>query len=214
MARRLLTFTVTRSGDTTGAITFSGTFDKGTTNAADFGGTLPSSAFNGTIAAGATSAAVTIVISGDTTAEASESFTLTLNSATNSSATVTIGAATATGTIANDDGGGTIISSNTSSISFGNNDHVTIQQGVTVSGSNAATWTGGSAGQSAILDNFGNISGTKRGISTGDDASNPPRKLDDQQRSRRDHSGHQGCHQDLEPWWDRYWYADHHQRRN
>lgn len=162
---KTMTFTVTRSGDTTGAISFSGTFDKGTTDAADFGGTLPSSMFNGTIAAGATSATVTVTISGDTTPEPSRSFTLTLTSASNPSATVTIGTAAATGTIANDDGG-TVVSSNASSLTIGNNDHVTILSNVTVSGSTAVTWTGGGTAPGAILDNFGNISGSTRAIST------------------------------------------------
>ena len=128
-----LTFIITRSGDTTGAVSFSGTFAQGSTNAADFGGTLPASTFSGTIAAGATSATVTVTISGDTTPEPSESFTLTLTSASNPNAAVTIGTAAATGTIINDDG--TVVSGNTSSISLGNNDHVTILSNVTVSGS-------------------------------------------------------------------------------
>ncbi|MEH2513014.1 Ca2+-binding RTX toxin-like protein [Nitrobacteraceae bacterium AZCC 1564] len=162
---KALTFTVTRSGDTTGAISFSGSFDKGSTNAADFGGTLPASTFSGTIAAGATSATITITISGDATPEQSESFTLTLTSASNPSATVTIGTASATGTIANDDGG-TVVSSNTSSFIIANNDHVTILSNVTVSGSTAVTWTGGGTAPGAILDNFGTISGSTRGIST------------------------------------------------
>ncbi len=162
---KTLTFTVTRSGDTTGAISFSGTFDKGGTNAADFGGTLPASAFSGTIAAGATSTTITITISGDTTLSSPESFTLTLTSASNPSATVTIGTSAATGTIANDDGG-TVVSSNTSSLTIGNNDHVTILSNVTVSGSTAVTWTGGGTAPGAILDNFGNISGSTRAIST------------------------------------------------
>jgi VCBS repeat-containing protein len=160
-----LTFTVTRSGGTTGAVSFSGTFGAGTTNAADFGGTLPGSTFNGIIAAGATSVTVTITISGDTTAEPDESFNLTLTSVSNPSAIVAIGTASATGTITNDDG--TIISSNSSTaITLVNNDHVTIASGVTLSGSTPVTWNGGSTSPGALLDNFGTISGTDRGVYT------------------------------------------------
>ncbi|MDB5518411.1 MAG: Hemolysin-type calcium-binding region, partial [Tardiphaga sp.] len=160
-----LTFTVTRSGGTTGAVSFSGTFGAGTTNAADFGGTLPGSTFNGIIAAGATSVTVTIAISGDTTAEGDESFNLTLTSVSNPSATVAIGTAGATGTITNDDG--TIISINSSTaITLVNNDHVTIASGVTLSGSTPVTWNGGSTSPGALLDNFGTISGTDRGVYT------------------------------------------------
>ena len=63
---RTLTFTVLRSGGTTGAVSFSGTFAAGSTSAADYGGTLPASTFSGSIAAGASSATVTITISGTT----------------------------------------------------------------------------------------------------------------------------------------------------
>jgi autotransporter passenger strand-loop-strand repeat protein len=162
---KTLTFTIQRSGGTTGALSFSGSFAAGTTNAADYGGTLPASTFSGTIAAGATSATVTITISGDTTGEGDESFSLTLNSATNPSASVTIGTATATGTITNDDG--TVVSGNSSTaITLSNNDHVTIQAGVTLSGSTPVTWTGGSTAPGALLDNFGTVTGTSRAIYT------------------------------------------------
>ncbi|MDP1909227.1 MAG: hypothetical protein Q8K85_13080, partial [Hyphomicrobium sp.] len=60
---QILTFTVVRSGGTTGAVSFSGTFAAGSTDAADYGGTLPASTFSGSIAAGASSATVTITIS-------------------------------------------------------------------------------------------------------------------------------------------------------
>jgi VCBS repeat-containing protein len=160
-----LTFTVTRSGGTTGVVSFSGTFGAGTTNAADFGGTLPGSTFSGTIADGATSTTVTIIISGDTTPESDESFNLTLTSVSNPSATVAIGTAGATGTITNDDG--TIISSNSSTaITLVNNDHVTIAGGVTLSGSTPVTWNGGSASPGAHLDNFGTISAGNNAVGT------------------------------------------------
>lgn len=160
-----LTFTVTRGTDTTGDVSFSGTFNQGTTNAADYAnGTLPSSTFTGTIPAGATSANVTVTISGDTTPESNESFTLTLTSASNPSSSVTISTATATGTIANDDG--TVVSSNSSTgITLANNDQATILSGVTLSA--PVTWTGGSASPGAHLDNFGTISTSSNAINSG-----------------------------------------------
>src|SRR6478609_5148268 len=60
----------------------------GTTDATDFGGTLPASTFSGSFADGASSATITITISGDTTAEPDENFTLTLTSASNPGAAV------------------------------------------------------------------------------------------------------------------------------
>lgn len=162
---KTMTFTIVRTGGTTGAISFSGTFAAGTTNAADFGGTLPGSTFSGSIADGATLATVTITISGDTTAEPDENFMLTLTGASNPGTTVTIGTATATGTIANDDG--TLVSSNSSNpITLANNDHLTVLAGVTLSGSTPVTWIGGSTSPGALVDNFGTITGTSRAIAT------------------------------------------------
>ncbi|WP_441237723.1 beta strand repeat-containing protein [Bradyrhizobium sp. 930_D9_N1_4] len=162
---KTMTFTIVRTGGTTGAISFSGSFAAGTTDAADFGGALPASTFSGTIAAGASSATVTITISGDTAAEPDESFSLTLTGATNPGATVTIGTATATGTIANDDG--TLVSSNSSNpITLANNDHLTVLSGVTLSGSTPVTWIGGSTSPGALIDNSGTITGTSRAVAT------------------------------------------------
>ena len=90
------TFTVTRSGDTTGTSSVNYSVSGGV-DAADFGGTLPSGIV--TFAAGETSQVVTINVSGDTTVEADEQFTVTLSGASGAS----IGTATATGTITNDD---------------------------------------------------------------------------------------------------------------
>ena len=99
------TFTVTRSGDTTGAssatYTVSGS-GANAANAADFtGGALPTGTVS--FAAGQTSQLVTINVAGDTTVEANEGFTVTLSAP---SAGTTIATAAATGTIINDDGGG------------------------------------------------------------------------------------------------------------
>jgi len=97
------TFTVTRTGGTTGALSFTANFGAVDTDAADFvGGTLPG-VVNGTILAGQTTATFTVNVAGDTTVESNENFTYTLASVANSSASPSIGTATATATITNDD---------------------------------------------------------------------------------------------------------------
>jgi hypothetical protein len=102
----LYTFTVTRTGGTTGALDFSGTIATGSADGSDFtGGTAPTS-FSGSIAAGQSSTTVVVAVAGDTVIEANESFQLTLTNVSNSDGAVTasIGAnATATGNITNDD---------------------------------------------------------------------------------------------------------------
>ena len=76
------TFTVTRTGSTSGttsvnwAVTGSGT---NVANAADFGGTLPAGTVN--FAANDTSKTFTVDVSGDTTVEPDEGFTVTLSHA-------------------------------------------------------------------------------------------------------------------------------------
>ncbi|HEV2159967.1 beta strand repeat-containing protein [Bradyrhizobium sp.] len=162
---KTMTFTIVRTGGTTGVLSFSGSFAAGTTDAADFGGTLPASTFSGSFADGASSATITVTISGDTTAEPDESFTLTLTSASNPGAAVTIGTATATGTIANDDG--TLVSGNSSNpITLANDDHLAVLAGATLSGSTPVTWIGGSTSPGALIDNSGTITGTSRAIAT------------------------------------------------
>jgi hypothetical protein len=95
------TFTVTRSGLTTGtttvdyAVTGSGATPA---NAADFGGTLPSGQI--TFAPDETSKTLTINVSGDTLVEPDEGFTVTLSGASGGAQITT---ATANGTIRNDD---------------------------------------------------------------------------------------------------------------
>ena len=95
------TFTVTRTGLTTGTTTVNyavaGT-GANPANAADFGGTLPSGAVS--FAAGETSKTITVNVSGDTTAEPDEGFSVTLS---NASGGAQITTATAVGTIQNDD---------------------------------------------------------------------------------------------------------------
>ncbi|WP_216843254.1 Calx-beta domain-containing protein, partial [Microcystis aeruginosa] len=98
---KAFTFTVTRSGDTSGSSsanwTVSGT-GTNQANATDFvGGILPSGTVS--FAANETSQIITVNVSGDTTVETNEEFTVTLSNPTNA----TITTAAATGTIQNDD---------------------------------------------------------------------------------------------------------------
>ncbi len=94
------TFTVTRTGDLTAAssaayaLTGSGA---NPADAVDFGGSLP----NGTVnfAAGEASQTVTVNVTGDTAVELDEGFTVALSAPSNA----TLGTATASGTIQNDD---------------------------------------------------------------------------------------------------------------
>ena len=93
-------YTVTRTGDTTGAstVTYSVTGSGANpANAADFGGTLPTGPV--TFAAGETTKTITINVAGDTTVEPDEGFTVTLSNATGA----TLGTTTGQGVIANDD---------------------------------------------------------------------------------------------------------------
>lgn len=92
------TFTITRSGDTSGVTTVDYTIG-GAVDANDFvGATLPS----GNISFGATETTkvVNLPVNGDTTVEPDEPFTLTLS---NPSGLATIATAAASGTIRNDD---------------------------------------------------------------------------------------------------------------
>jgi len=95
-------YTVTRTGDTSGASTVSWAVagsGANPANAADFqGGVLPSGSLSFT--AGQTSKTITVNVVGDATVEPNEGFTLTLSGATGA----TLGTATAAGTITNDDG--------------------------------------------------------------------------------------------------------------
>lgn len=92
------TFTVTRSGDTSGAtaVDFAVTGDA---DAADFGGTLPSGTVN--FADGETTQTITISVVGDTDAEPDESLTVTLSNPANDE---TLTTPSTSGTIQNDDG--------------------------------------------------------------------------------------------------------------
>jgi hypothetical protein len=94
------TFTVTRTGDTTGITTanweVTATGANGV-NAEDFGGNLPTGTV--TFAAGETSQVITVNVSGDTVVEPDETFTVTLSNPSNA----TISNSTGTGTISNED---------------------------------------------------------------------------------------------------------------
>ena len=104
----LFSFTVQRTGGTTGIVSLSGLLTSMQATSSDFVGapTLPI-AFSGSIADGQATATVTIEIAGDATIEINESFTLTLDTVASSAApAVTIslgGQTTATGTIVDDD---------------------------------------------------------------------------------------------------------------
>ena len=99
------TFTVTRTGSTTAASTAAFAVTGSGANpaaAADFtGGVLPTGTVS--FAAGETSKTITVNVAGDSTVEPGENFTVALS---NPSAGTTIGTATATGTILNDDSSG------------------------------------------------------------------------------------------------------------
>jgi hypothetical protein len=99
---KAFTFTVTRSGNTSGAntanwaVTGNGT---NPANATDFANnTLPSGTVS--FAAGETSKVITVTVQGDTTVEQNETFAVTLSNPTNGA---TLTTASATGTITNDD---------------------------------------------------------------------------------------------------------------
>ncbi|CAN7752285.1 malectin domain-containing carbohydrate-binding protein [Variovorax sp. LjRoot84] len=100
------TFTVTRTGSTTGASTASYAVAGSGANpatAADFtGGAFPTGTVS--FAAGETTKTITVNVAGDATVESNENFTVTLS---NPSAGTSIGTTAATSTILNDDGAAT-----------------------------------------------------------------------------------------------------------
>ncbi|MCG7392463.1 hypothetical protein MHY87_06055 [Microvirga sp. ACRRW] len=152
------TYVVTRdtsSGTSTVVWTVSGS---GTNSAAagDFGGSsYPSGTV--TFAAGQTAATITVNVSGDTTPEHDEEFTVTLSNGTNGTVG---GTTTATGVITNDD---------TATIGFSGTTTVTKTEGNagttaytyvitrnTTAGDSTVVWTvGGSGTSSATADDFG-----------------------------------------------------------
>jgi predicted extracellular nuclease len=103
-----LSFTVERTNGTLGSVDFTVQLTSMQANTADLPGiaALPHT-INGTIAAGQSSAMVTVNVAGDTVFELHENFTLSLQSASTAqdrvSAAVSATQASATGTIVNDD---------------------------------------------------------------------------------------------------------------
>ncbi|WP_145675644.1 nidogen-like domain-containing protein, partial [Azospirillum brasilense] len=98
-------FDVYRTGDSSTdlVLDFAVTgFGASAADGADFGGQLPSGTV--TLAAGQTSATVTVAVAGDTLAEADESFAVTLSQQANAATKAVIAAPRATVTIENDDG--------------------------------------------------------------------------------------------------------------
>ncbi|HMG48227.1 MAG TPA: Calx-beta domain-containing protein [Allosphingosinicella sp.] len=113
----LITFTVTRGGSSTGAVTADyavafggGPFDA---NAADFTGPLTGQV---SFADGQTSATITLSVNGDTGPEGDENFTVLLS---NASGGATIADGSATGTIVNDDGTPPLVSINDVTVTEG-----------------------------------------------------------------------------------------------
>jgi Ca2+-binding RTX toxin-like protein len=99
------TFTVERSGGTTGDVAVLTAFTRQTTDAADYGGTAPTG-YTAIIPAGATSATITVAVAGDALVEGDESFGLRIASTSNSAGimiSIASAAANAVGTIENDD---------------------------------------------------------------------------------------------------------------
>ncbi len=95
-----ITFTVGRTGGSTGAVSATWTVTLGTADAADFAG---GQVFTGTVdfADGQTTATITLNLQGDTVGEGNETFSVALSSATGGA---TLGTAVnANGTITNDD---------------------------------------------------------------------------------------------------------------
>ncbi|WP_199291004.1 Ig-like domain-containing protein, partial [Anabaena sp. FACHB-1250] len=117
---KAFTFTVTRLGATTGTNTVNWVVTGRGTNpadATDFGGTFPSATL--TFAPGETSKIITVNPQGDITQETSEQFKVTLSNPSNGA---TLTAATAVGTIQNDDFIGN--DTNNSLTGTANNDYI------------------------------------------------------------------------------------------
>ena len=153
------TFTVTRSGDTSGAASATYTVSGSggdPANAADFGGTLPTGTVD--FAAGENSKVITISVSGDTDVEATEGFTVTLSGP---SAGATLGTATAVGSIQNDDGDLLVVATDANKAE-GNSGTTDFTFTVTRSGdtSEAATATYTVSGSGAAAANAADFGGT------------------------------------------------------
>ncbi len=128
------TFTVTRTGDLSGAHSATWVVGGSVVDGADFvGGVLPSGTV--TFGAGETSKVITVDVVGDAAVEADESFSVTLS---NPSAGATIAAATAVTTILNDDAE-VSIATTTDSVVEGNSGITAFTLTLTRSGDTSAT---------------------------------------------------------------------------
>jgi Ca2+-binding RTX toxin-like protein len=147
--RTAFTFTVTRSGDSSGSSSASWAVTGSGTNAASaadfFGGVLPSGTV--TFAAGEVTKTITINVIGDTVIEADEAFTLTL---TSPSAGTTIANGSTTGTIRNDDA----VAGNTPT--EGNDNLTGTAQADTINGLGGDDVIDGGAGDDTLLGGVGN----------------------------------------------------------
>jgi hypothetical protein len=158
----VFTFTVERSGsNATGDAQFSVNLTPGGTNGADYDGGSAPVTINGVIPDGQTSATIAVNVAGDLAFEAAESFTLTLASATNASNGIYVGsAATATGTVTNDDTVQIVNFAGSSSFSQAEGDSGTALLSFTVERS-------GTAGTVGDLAFSGTIGGTTNGADLG-----------------------------------------------
>lgn len=154
-----LTFTVTRSGGTAGAVTADWALNFGTADAAD----MVTTTLNGNVsfADGEASRTITIQVAGDTTFEPSETFTIDLSNVTGGA---TISDASGAGTITNDDAApaGTLAIDDVS-LAEGNSGTTNMVFTVTRSGGSAgavdATWTVAN-GTTSAADFSGALTGT------------------------------------------------------
>ncbi len=134
------TFTVTRTGDTSGAGSVSYSVTGNGATADDFaGGVFPTGTVNFT--AGQTSQTVTIDVAGDLDVEDDEDFTVTLSNPTDGA---TLGSASASGTITNDDTDLSVAATNASQ-SEGDSGSTAFTFTVTRTGSTAGPQTVGYA---------------------------------------------------------------------
>ncbi|MBX9750064.1 MAG: hypothetical protein K5Q68_10660 [Roseococcus sp.] len=150
------TFTVTRSGNTSGASSAAWTVSGNAADAADFvGNAFPSGTVS--FAAGETSQSITIEVAGDTGFEADEGFTVTLSGAVGAS--LAPGAAAAQATIGNDDAVLNIAATPVAleeGTGTGANFSFTVTRGGDATGVASATWA--VAGDGATASDFaGNL---------------------------------------------------------
>ncbi len=133
-----ISFTVTRAGPSTGAVSADWTVSFGggvfDANSADF---VAGQLFTGTVAFGdgETSATITLDVEGDIVAEGDEDFTVTLS---NPSVGAVIGDGTATGTIVNDDGPPSLVTIDDVSVVEGDSGSVNLVFTVTRTGGSQA----------------------------------------------------------------------------